>query len=144
MLLELRRIQLNPDSTEGELWIDGEFECYTLEDAVRPEKIKGKTAIPAGRYRAIVNMSARFKRMMILLLNVPNFEGVRMHAGNTVADTEGCPLLGDDRTTLRDGVIGRSRAAATRVTAMVQAAISQGQEVWCEVTDPVEQMDRAA
>jgi hypothetical protein len=94
MELKVLRKELTARSTIGELHVDGKFECFTLEDAVRPVKIKGVTAIPAGAYEVVVNFSQRFQRPLPLLLNVPNFDGVRIHAGNTDADTEGCPLVG--------------------------------------------------
>ena len=92
--LTLPRIDKNEVRTIGKLFIDGEYFCYTLEDAVRDKKIAGVTAIPAGTYRCIVNMSNRFQKLMPLLLEVPGFEGVRIHSGNKAADTAGCILVG--------------------------------------------------
>lgn len=79
----------------GDLYIDGEFFCHTLEDEKRADgvKIKHETAIAPGIYPFKVTMSNRFKRLMILLLNVPNFSGIRMHGGNDSEDTSGCPLV---------------------------------------------------
>jgi hypothetical protein len=110
MDLLLKRKWYTDRSTIGELWRDGTFECFTLEDVVRPAgvKVPGRTAIPAGRYQVQVTFSNRFQRQMPLLLNVPNFAGVRIHCGNTDKDTEGCILVGRNRLT---DAIGRSREA---------------------------------
>ena len=94
MNLVLQRIAQTPEYTIGRLEIDGQFFCNTLEDPVRDEKIAGKTAIPEGTYEVIVNRSPRFKRDLPLLLDVPNFEGIRIHRGNTAKDTSGCILVG--------------------------------------------------
>ncbi len=82
------------DSTVGKLYVDNVFECYTLEDLVRDKKIAGVTAIPAGTYDIVIDMSNHFKRLLPLVKNVPNYLGVRIHPGNTAADTEGCILVG--------------------------------------------------
>jgi hypothetical protein len=101
--------------THGLLTIEGEsFKCFTLEDEVRlgdifKVKVQDKTAIPVGRYEVILNMSNRFKRYMPLLLNVPNFSGIRIHSGNTKEHTEGCVLVGYENG--NDGFLGNSRTA---------------------------------
>lgn len=99
MMLELHRRELTRVATLGELWIPGAQMpvIYTLEDIVRGRdepKIYGKTAIPAGCYPLVVRDSARFKRRLPLLLGVPGFDGIRIHAGNSAADTDGCILVG--------------------------------------------------
>lgn len=119
MELRLERTDQAADSTMGELSVDGQFECYTLEDTVRPVKIKGKTAIPAGRYQVIINQSQRFGRRLPLLLDVPDFEGVRIHPGNTAADTEGCILVGDTKS---EGFVGQSKAAFARLFDKLETA----------------------
>jgi hypothetical protein len=119
MQITIKRLHKTDKSTIGELLIDGIFECYTLEDIERPVKIKAETAIPKGTYKVIINQSNRFKRLMPLLLNVPNFEGVRIHAGNTNHDTEGCILVG--RTRSKD-FIGQSRKAYDKLFKKMQAA----------------------
>jgi len=99
MNLELKRIALKPTYTIGKLYIDGKYFCDTLEDTVRPAgvKIKGQTAIAAGTYKVEMTMSNRFKRVLPLLIGVPNFEGIRIHRGNTDIDTEGCILVGENK-----------------------------------------------
>jgi hypothetical protein len=119
MQITIKRLHKTDTSTIGELLIDGIWECYTLEDVERPVKIKAETAIPKGTYKVIINQSNRFKRLMPLLLNVPNFEGVRIHAGNTNHDTEGCILVG--RTRSKD-FIGQSRKAYDKLFKKMQAA----------------------
>jgi hypothetical protein len=94
MLIEVKRFEFKPTYTIGKLYINGKYECYTLEDAVRDKKVQDVTAIPTGTYKLIIDASARFRKDMPHILNVPNFTGVRIHAGNTSKDTEGCILLG--------------------------------------------------
>lgn len=108
MKLLLKR-EPHPDYTVGKLYINGVYECFTLEDPVRETKIHGETAIPYGTYNVIINQSARFKRELPLLLKVKDFAGVRIHAGNTVDQTEGCILTGTMRT--KDGKVLNSRIA---------------------------------
>lgn len=96
-----------------------EFLCYTLEDAERPVKIKGETAIPTGTYTVIVTMSPRFKKELPLIMNVPNFSGVRFHGGNTEKDSEGCPLLGMVR---HMDSISNCASAVSLVTKMIKQA----------------------
>jgi hypothetical protein len=99
MNLKLIRQIFSETSTIGSLYIDDEFECYTLEDVVRAPgiKIPGMTAIPYGSYEVIIDYSNRFARNMPHVLNVPMFEGIRIHSGNTSCDTEGCILLGSSK-----------------------------------------------
>lgn len=129
MELRVERTDRSVDSTIGKLYVDDQFECYTLEDLERPVKIKGKTAIPGGRYEVIINQSQRFGRLLPLFLNVPNFEGVRIHPGNIAADTEGCILVGD---TKNDGSIGQSKVAFERLFNKLQAA-SETEKIFIEI-----------
>ena len=109
MELLLQRQPSNDSCTIGKLFVDGEYLCFTLEDVVRDEKVYGRTAIPEGRYKVIVTMSPRFKRMLPLLEAVPNYSGVRIHPGNTAEDTEGCILPGMTNPTPYS--VGSSRQA---------------------------------
>lgn len=94
MEIKVIRKEFTDKSTIGEMFLDGEFFCYTLEDVIREVKVYGETAIPYGRYKVIVNMSNRFKVLMPLLIDVPGFEGVRIHKGNKAIETHGCLLVG--------------------------------------------------
>lgn len=118
MQLKLHRKIFTDDSTIGELFIDDVFFCYTLEDKVRPVKIKNITAISSGTYDVIINFSNRFQKYMPLLLNVPNYEGVRIHSGNKSADTEGCILVGGTKTT---DFIGNSRVTFSKLMTKLKA-----------------------
>ena len=95
MNIKVRRFEFGTTYTIGKLYIDDVYQCFTLEDKVRDgEKIDGQTAIPYGTYSVVIDHSNRFNRDMPHILNVPGFEGIRIHSGNTSADTEGCLLLG--------------------------------------------------
>jgi hypothetical protein len=119
MKLTLKRLHKTEHSTIGELYVDGKFECYTLEDVEREVKIKSETAIPKGTYIIGITLSNRFKKLLPILLNVPNFEGVRIHSGNTNHDTEGCILVG---TTRSNDFIGNSRLAFEKLFKKMQLA----------------------
>lgn len=133
MELLVKRTTFTEKSTIGELWIDGRFFCYTLEDTcrglkqtdtveeIRRKKQPGITAIPSGRYTVILNYSNRFKKIMPLLVNVPGFEGVRIHAGNRAEDTEGCLLLGMEKAV--DSVL-KSRLAFNRLISFLHDALN--------------------
>lgn len=133
MMLTLVRRWFTDQSTIGELYLDGAAiqTCFTLEDMVRPVKVHGETAIPAGRYQVIITESARFKRALPLLLNVPGFEGIRIHPGNTKADTEGCLLVGTQRGT---DVVLKSKAAFTALFGVLQAALKK-EKVWLTIVE---------
>ena len=103
MELVLTRHYAVADATLGSLLLDGDFQCFTLEDVVRKTKVYGETAIPAGRYKVEMTKSERFSdayeklgrgRKVPEVLNVPNYTGVRIHVGNSAKDTEGCILVG--------------------------------------------------
>ena len=102
MLLTLKRFEYGSNYTIGRLYIDGVYHCFTLEDKVREVagqpveqwKIPGETAIPVGEYNVVLDFSTHFQKTLPHILNVPGYEGVRIHPGNTDKDTEGCILLG--------------------------------------------------
>jgi hypothetical protein len=121
MILRLVRTHFTENETIGELYVDNEFECYTLEDVVRPDgtKIYGATAIPSGTYDITITYSPRFGKYLPLLLNVPNFSGVRIHSGNTHRDTEGCILVGSKKT--QNSVLESRKAFATLYNKLLQS-----------------------
>lgn len=121
MELKLVREPSANNCTLGRLFIDGRFECDTLEDVERPVKIPKRTAIPRGRYEVIINWSARFRRLLPLLLRVPNFDGIRIHPGNDDQDTEGCILVGQ-RTSRPDWVANSRLTFASLFVQMEGAA----------------------
>ena len=123
MKLDLIRKEFTTISTIGDLLIDGKFYCYTLEDMYRDKKIKGVTAIPYGTYEVIINFSNRFKKPMPLLLNVPNFEGIRIHNGNTAEHTEGCILLGFTKS---KDFIGNSKSAFNQFMLKLKEGLKTG------------------
>jgi len=108
--IEVHRQIFTDKSTIGSLSIDGVFECWTLEDTCRwnSEKIKEKTAVPAGHYEVIIDWSTKFKKDLPHILDVPNFSGIRIHCGNSDEQTEGCILVGN---TKEADWIGESRLA---------------------------------
>ena len=124
------------DTTIGVLTIDtNPFTCYTLEDRVRLTKVATQTAIPAGRYRVIITMSLRFKKLMPLLLNVPGFDGIRIHKGNTDQDTDGCLLLGS-MTDIKDLSlsVALSSVAFDSFLPILTEAL-QKEDVWITISD---------
>ena len=134
MKLTLKRIALRPTYTIGKLYIDDAYFCDTLEDTVRDtnksgkfdngeQKIKGKTAIPYGTYEIKWTYSPRFKKYTPQLMNVPSFEGIRVHAGNTSADTEGCLILGENKQV---GTVLNSSATINKFYPIIKEACSNG------------------
>ena len=141
MELLLQRKDLREHCTIGELSVDGEFECFVLEDAMREVagqpvsqwKIAGVTAIPAGRYAVVVSRSPRFDRDLPLLVNVPGFVGVRIHPGNTDKDTEGCLLVGER---VAGDAIVESRKAFAALMEKISDAIESLHVIHIEVRNP--------
>jgi Family of unknown function (DUF5675) len=139
MKMILERLQIDPDVTIGALSIDGDFECWVCEDVVREIdgqpvtswKVPSKTAIPYGTYKVDITMSARFKRLLPLLLDVPCFAGIRIHPGNTAADTEGCLLPGLDRMAKS---VGRSRVAFESLFMALKDAKNRAEPISIEIT----------
>lgn len=137
----LRRQWCTTLSTIGELYIrEGESElrqCFIMEDVLRPPgvKVKGKTAIDAGVYDVTITPSARFKKELPLLLNVPRFEGIRIHPGNTHEDTEGCLLPGRLRGP-EPNFVGQSNVAFQALFAKLRAEAVRKGIIKIEIINP--------
>jgi hypothetical protein len=144
MKLTLQRTHAIGPRTFGKLFADGRFLCYALEDEVREIegqpvaawKIAGATAIPSGTYRIALEWSPRFGPDTLTVHEVPGFVGVRMHAGNSENDTEGCPLLG--AAINAGGIVGgTSRQAVQLVRDVVRQALQDGEAVTMDVSNIV-------
>lgn len=134
MKLTLKRIALRPTYTIGKLYIDDVYFCDTIEDTVRDlnkngkfdngeKKVHSKTAIPYGIYEIKWTYSPRFKKYTPQLMNVPSFEGIRIHSGNTSADTEGCLILGKNKQV---GKVINSRDTINKFYPIIKEACSNG------------------
>lgn len=143
MLIRNQRIVFGEDFTISNLLINGKLfdGCpFILEDAVREMpgaqpsfwKIPGVTAIPTGRYPVVLDYSNRFKKDMLHLLDVPGFNGIRVHAGNTSLDTEGCLITGLT-CDVKEGEVYKSRAAYKNLFVAVTDVLAMGETVWWEV-----------
>ena len=153
MELELKRIARKPAYTIGRLYIDGAYFCYTLEDKDRDanrngvfdngeRKVYAQTAIPNGEYEVTMDVvSAKFSAKtsysswwksgkLPRLLNVPHFDGILIHAGNTAADSAGCILVG------RNTIVGRlteSMATCKKLYPILQQAADKGERITINV-----------
>lgn len=138
----LQRVQCDSDVTIGDLSIGGHHVCWVCEDPVREVpgepawrwKVPGKTAIPVGRYKIERTWSPRFQRTLPLLVDVPGFEGIRIHAGNTADDTEGCLLPGLVR---RPKGVGDSQLAFREVLKWLDSIEFQGLDAYITIKMPV-------
>jgi hypothetical protein len=152
MKLEVIRFNKGEDSTNGILFDvthERKFLCYTLEDESRKEKVYGETCIPEGEYcinfRAEGGYHAKYSKRfadihmgMLEVCDVPNFKYILIHCGNTDEDTAGCLLVGDtqeNNNIKKNGFIGRSTAAYTRIYPDIADALSRGEEVTIEYRD---------
>lgn len=142
MKLKLKRRFFAEEYTIGTLSIDGVQFCDTLEDKNRDHnkdgdlndpgegKVYAKTAIPFGTYKVIVNRSPKFKRELPRLLDVPHFEGVLIHRGNTAEDSAGCILVGENKV---KGQVINSAQYEKELVKRLNSAIKKGEEVEIEI-----------
>lgn len=133
MKLRLERINLSSTYTLGKLYIDDVYFCDTLEDTYRDlskeSKVYGETAIPYGMYKVILSRSNKFKKILPLLLNVPHFEGIRIHNGNYPKDTEGCILVG---TNGANGIVSNSIKTMEK---LMDKLMCSEEEITIEITN---------
>ena len=149
MKLKLVRISSQVDSTNGILYIDDEFACFTLEDEQREIKVQNETAIPLGIYqiefRTVGGFHTKYAKRfsdihegMLELQDVPNFKYILIHCGNTDEHSAGCILLGDSQENnvlLKDGFIGKSTQAYKRVYPRIAKALKNNEKVEIEIVD---------
>ncbi len=134
MKLKVERLWKKPRYTVGRLYVDGKFFCNTLEDTVRDlnreRKVPGKTAIPYGEYKVVFNWSPKFGRNLPRLLNVPAFEGILIHPGNTADDSSGCILVGKNTEV---GRLTESRYTSDKLNVLVEDAQRKGESITIEI-----------
>ena len=147
MELILERIAKRKSYTIGRLYIQKlvpeeyrtyeckEYFCDTLEPTWRDYKngaykVKGRSAIPEGRYAVVISYSPKFKQWLPILLGVPKFEGIRIHVGNTAKDTEGCILVGKNKLV---GQLVDSRIWLHRLKKKIVEAKEKGEAVWLTI-----------
>jgi hypothetical protein len=127
MRLKLERTHLEDTYTIGDLYIDGKYFCNVLEDKYKDlskeKKVFGETSIPYGTYEIIITHSDRFKKDLPLLLNVPQFEGIRIHCGNTDSDTHGCLLVGVNDEV---GKVTKSTLTFNKLLPIIQDGLKSG------------------
>jgi len=109
--------------------------CDTLEPTWRDYangayKVKGRSAIPEGRYAVVISFSPKFKQWLPILLGVPKFDGIRIHAGNCSKDTEGCILVGKNKLV---GQVVDSRIWLHRLKQKIVEAKGRGEPVWITI-----------
>ena len=152
MKLQVLRFNSKSDSTNGLLFdiTNGvNFLCYTLEDERRDKKVMSETRIPAGVYsirlRTVGGTHSRYSKKygnmhkgMLWLQDVPNFQWILIHTGNTDEHTAGCLILGDSQennTLVKNGFIGKSTQAYKRIYPPIAAALENNEEVTIEYID---------
>ena len=153
MKLKVLRFSSQEDSTSGLLFEDGElglkFLCYTLEDERRTMKIRGETRVPAGKYKVVLRKEGGFHtrykgkygawhRGMLHVTDVPGFEFILIHTGNTDDHSAGCLLVGDSQENniiIKDGFVGKSRNAYKRIYLPIAKAIEKEEDVTIEYID---------
>jgi len=128
MKIGLLTTKFGEQSTHGVLFVNGKFFGYTIEDVFRHPfiKVANKTAIQGGVYRCAYTYSEKFKRNLILVLNVNGFDGIRIHEGNNAYDTSGCILVGKEYDNFG---IYKSKIAIEELNQLAVNAINSGEKI---------------
>ena len=156
--LTVVRTQFGTDATNGLLFIDGIFECYTLEDQYQAVKVMHETCIPEGTYdikfRKTGGFHAKYTERyknahygMLHIQDVPNFTYILIHTGNTDEHTSGCLIVGETQQDLevsKDGFIGSSAVAYKKMYAKVAKQLLQNKDVTIEYTTINKLLDKPA
>ena len=138
MKLTLQRLPTAADWMFGDLFVDGLWECRTLEDELREVKVQGETAIPAGTYEIVLEDSPKFGPACPTLKDVKGFSLIRIHSVRDDDDTEGCIGVGDTINEVTGTISGGlARKVQDKLKAKIQAAIQGGDHVWIEVRNAV-------
>ena len=141
MNLTLKRLNLTPNYTEGELYVNGVYFCKTLEDTNRDlnkngqfdnneKKVYGETCIPYGKYKVILSYSPKFKRELPEILEVPDFQGIRIHRGNKISDTLGCVLCGEK---VKNGYLSNSTPYEIKLVELFKQSKLRNEESFIEI-----------
>ena len=142
MKILVKRIAKRPTYTIGKMYLDGKYFCDTLEDTdrnisqstpldtIKKVKLPNNTAIPTGTYKVIVNVSPKFKRLLPRLLNIPGFDGVLIHRGNTDKDTSGCILIGENKIV---GKVINSTGYETKLVSILNKAQDNKEDITIEI-----------
>ena len=124
------KLKVPLSSPSGAVWGADTLEPTWRDYAHGASKVKGRSAIPEGRYAVVISWSPKFKQWLPILLGVPMFKGIRIHAGNTAKDTEGCILVGEN---LKPGMVLNSRFCLNRLKELIVEAKARGEPVWITV-----------
>lgn len=141
MELRVERLWPRENYTVGRLYVNNEFFSNTLEDKIidkdksgvfdnGEKKVYGESAIPYGKYKVVYNYSPKFGRNLPRLLDVPHFEGILIHPGNTAKDSFGCILVGKNTS---KGMLSESRYTSDKLNEIIDAAQKRGEEITIEI-----------
>ncbi len=143
----INRFNLTPFSVVSNCIVNREECGYCIEDTVREElvegdwtwnvanKIPGETAVPSGTYKVIISFSKRFQKELPLLLDVPNFKGIRIHPGNEPKNTEGCILPGTKWRKKNPDWVSHSKKAFNPLFDKIKAALDDGEDVYIRINN---------